>query len=225
VRGFGNDYMKHPILAAVAWALMLPLSFGEIEDLPDLDLDGEIALAALEYSASQGDISAQARLGSVYHLGLFIATDSKGQKKGMRVPKDYPKAFKWYRKAADRGHAGAQNSVAEMYHSGKGVPRNDIEAAKWYRRAASQGIWLAQYNLGLMYRKGEGVSQDYVNAYVWLNVAAARQRVWLAEAEDGRWNAAKHRDDLGKQMTADQVAEAQRLSRELYNRIESSMSE
>ena len=214
--------MKKPLLAAVAWVLMLLLSFGQSEELPDLDLDGELDLAALEYSASQGDISAQYRLGSVFHLGLLIATDRKGEKKGMRVPKDYPKAFTWYRKAADRGHAGAQCGIADMYHSGQGVPRNDIEAAKWYRRAASQGSWLAQYNLGLMYRKGEGVRQDFVSAYVWLNVAAVRQEVRLAEAEDGRWNAAKHRDDLSKQMTADQVAEAQRLSTELYNRIESS---
>ena len=51
--------MKQPILAAVAWALMLPLSFGQSEDLPDLDLDGDLDLAALEYSANQGDISAK----------------------------------------------------------------------------------------------------------------------------------------------------------------------
>ena len=71
-------------------------------------------------------------LGSVFDLGLLMATDSKGEKKGMKVPKDYPKAFKWYRKAADRGHAEAQCGIADMHHSGQGVPRNDIEVA--YRR-------------------------------------------------------------------------------------------
>ena len=47
----------------------------------------------------------------------------------------------------------------------------------------------------------------------------------VVEDLDLPWNAAKERDRLSKQMTAEQVAESQKLSRELYNRIESSKSD
>ena len=35
--------------------------------------------------------------------------------------RDYAKALKWYRRAADQGDADAQNNVGEMYHDGLGV--------------------------------------------------------------------------------------------------------
>ena len=49
-------------------------------------------------------------------------------------------AVKWWRKAADDGHAKAQFRLGESYATGKGVEQKDVnEAAKWYRKAAEQG--------------------------------------------------------------------------------------
>ena len=70
--------------------------------------------------------------------------------------------------------------------------------------AAEKGDAFAQSQLGLRYAKGEGVAQDYVQAHKWVNLAAA----------DGDVEAAKSRDVFAKLMTAEQVAEAQRLVRE-----------
>ena len=97
-----------------------------------------------------------------------------------------------------------------MYDFGLGVPENDKEAVKWYRLAAEQGNAAAQNNLGIMYDLGEGVLQDYVKAHVWLNLSAAQ----------GKKKAAERRDRLRQQMTAEQVAEAQKLAAELFKQIE-----
>ena len=83
------------------------------------------------------------------------------------------------------------------------------------RQAAEQGDARAQYNLGVMYANGEGVPEDYVKAYAWMNLAAAQ----------GQKDAVKSKDRLRPKMTSAQVAEAQKLSVELWERIESSKTE
>ena len=72
-----------------------------------------------------------------------------GWKDGRGVPQDYAEAMKWYRKAADQGHARAQFNLGFMYYDYKGVRQNYAEAMKWYRKAAGQGHARAQFNLGL----------------------------------------------------------------------------
>jgi len=59
-------------------------------------------------------------------------------------------------------------------------------------------------NLGVMYERGDGVPKDLVSAYKWFNLSAA-QGLELARA---------NRSLIEKQMTHDQIAEGQRLSRE-----------
>ena len=76
------------------------------------------------------------------------------------------------RRAADQGHAKAQNLLGMAYDNGYEVPQDDAQAAEWYRRAADQGHADAQTNLGFMYAKGEGVPQDYAQALVWYRLAA-----------------------------------------------------
>ena len=53
--------------------------------------------------------------------------------------KDYSEAVKWYRKAAEQGHASAQCNLGYCYDIGQGVPQDYSEAVKWYRKAAEQG--------------------------------------------------------------------------------------
>ena len=91
-----------------------------------------------------------------------------------------------------------------MYVKGQGVPQDYAEAFKWYKKAAEQGYSRAQFFLGSMYDKGEGVPSDYVMAYMWANLAAAQ----------GEETASELRSIVEKEMTLEQIVEAQRLSRE-----------
>ena len=54
-----------------------------------------------------------------------------------------------------------------------------------------------------MYGNGEGVPKDNVNAYAWYNVGSA----------NGYDGASKNRDLIAKEMTPEQIAKAQELSK------------
>ena len=144
----------------------------------------------LRTQAEQGDRSAQSILGRAYYYG-------RG------VPQDYAEGARWYRMAAEQGDASAQNNLGMRYHNGQGVPQDHAEAFKWFRMAAGQGYASAQNNLGRMYAQGKGVPQDYVQAHKWLNLAASRT------SGEGSL-----REMVAKEMTSDQIVEAQQLASE-----------
>ncbi len=83
---------------------------------------------------------------------------------------------------------------------------------KKLRQAAEQGDASAQFTLGRMYVKGEGVLEDYVQAYAWFILAATQ----------GEEQAFQLKEDLRPMMSTEQIAEAQKLSAKLWERIESS---
>ena len=80
------------------------------------------------------------------------------------------------RRAADKGHAGAQFDLGAAYNRGAGVSEDPAAAAKWYRLAAYQGHANAQFRLGSMYRNGRGVPQDAREAVRWYRLAAEQGR-------------------------------------------------
>jgi TPR repeat protein len=185
------------------------------------------ALKWYRLSAAQGYAEGESMLGVLY------ATARRG-------PQDLVDAAKWYTLAAAKGHPDAQFNLARMYESGRGVAKDDGEAVKWYRAAAERGHPIAQTVLGRRYEKGTGVPQDMVQAVTWLERAAAQGHTdafgWLAIFYvDGRgvpqdyvlahmWfdlaiakgdkAAVAVRDAAQKLMTAEQIAEAQRMARE-----------
>jgi hypothetical protein len=158
--------------------------------------DYTAALGAWLPLAERGNSDAQFNLGVMYRAG-----------RGVR--RDYPEAAKWYRKAAESGHAMAQFRLGDMYRQGLGLLQDHDEAFAWYHKAAEQGHAFAQYNLGLLYQRGQGTAQDFVQAYKWFDLATAR-----SEPGHTRASAARERDRLSARMTAEQVAEAQRLAQE-----------
>jgi len=85
---------------------------------------------------------------------------------------DYKSAFNYFLKAADQGHAGAQNALGVMYAKGMGVVQNDNQAVYWLRKAADQGDANAQCTLGIIYANGMGVVQNDKQAVYWLWKAA-----------------------------------------------------
>jgi tetratricopeptide (TPR) repeat protein len=102
------------------------------------------------------------------------ADPEKSFREGVEADKrgDFAEAVKWYRKAADQGHASAQFNLAINYEKGQGVPQDDAAAMSWYRKAAELGNARAQSNLGAMYAKGQGIPQDCVAAVSWYRQAA-----------------------------------------------------
>jgi hypothetical protein len=95
---------------------------------------------------------------------------------GMRVydQKDYAKAAKLFRKAAEAGNASAQFELGLIYDDGQGVAQDYKQAMAWYEKAAAQGNAPAQYNLGVLYGQGHGVAQDPKQAASWYEKAAAQ---------------------------------------------------
>ena len=109
-----------------------------------------------------------------FNLSEKDITPSEAYSKGVAAynKKDYPEAVKWYRKAAEQGHARAQCDLGFCYDRGYGVSQSWSEAVKWYRKAAEQGQVNAQHNLGWCYYNGKGVSQSYYEAVKWYRKAA-----------------------------------------------------
>lgn len=69
---------------------------------------------------------------------------------------------------------------------------------------AEAGASDALYDLGLLYSTGQGVERDYIQAHKWFNLAAIR----------GVHRAQVDRCELAKDMSRQQIAEAQRQARE-----------
>ncbi len=153
--------------------------------------DADEAVHWYRLAAQQGHVHAQFNLGAVFAEGLG----------------DPAQAVGWYRLAGNQGHPAAQNNLGLMYSRGLGVPPNDAEAVRWYRRAAEQGGADAQFNLGAMYAQGRGMAQDLVTAYAWIVHAIEGAPV---DAID-RYQMA--RDAVGERMTAEELEEAENLSR------------
>lgn len=109
---------------------------------------------------------------------------------------------------AEQGNATALFNLGLMYDKGEGVPQDYGEALKWYRKAAELGHASAQFNLGFIYTYGLGVPEDYGEAVKWLEIAASLGKGYVGEM------AVKMRNDISAHMTREQIAEANRLSRE-----------
>ena len=88
------------------------------------------------------------------------------------VTKDHGEAVRWYRMAAEQGHADAQNNLGNAYYFGAGVSKDHGEAVRWYRMAAEQGDATAQFSLGTAYNFGEGVTKNHREAVRWYRMAA-----------------------------------------------------
>ncbi len=85
---------------------------------------------------------------------------------------NYAEAVKWYRKAAEQGHAEAQYWLGVCYRWGWGIDEDKVEAVKWDRKAAEQGYDKAQYTLGDCYYNGWGVYENKAEAAKWYHKAA-----------------------------------------------------
>src|ERR1051326_5820390 len=122
--------------------------------------NGQINLppAKTQVAAESGDMEAQVALGNWYKNGNLQTNKAE--------------AVRWYRRAAEQGHAVAQYELGFCYESGQGVTKDEVEAVRWYRKAAEQGHAAAQNNVGVRYDSGQGVAKDEMEAARWFRKAA-----------------------------------------------------
>ena len=205
--------------AFVFISAMLPPSAQaqEILRLPDFPVD------QVQPAADEGDPEALYILATVYF-------------KGKRVARDYRKAADLFTRAADQGLALAQLHLGEMYFDGTKIPQNDAQALRWYQTAALQGMPWAQYGLGNVFSLGRGTAVDLEKAAYWYEQAAMQGHgmaqtelgllyatgtgvalnllegyKWLALASaQGQTDAVNARDEVRSNMTASDIASAQR---------------
>lgn len=150
-----------------------------------------LALKEVTPLAKASNHDAEQLLGLMYYMGRGVT-------------RDYKQAFYWSQKAAAAGKPDAQYLLGAMYYTGNAVPLDQRQAVLWFHKAAEQGHADAQHALGLMYRYHvAGVPQDLVIAYM----------LWNLSAAGGNASAPAQRASVARQMTEEQVAEAQTLSR------------
>ena len=131
----------------------------------DTDADGILAsienVRALREKAEQGDLEAKAELAGTlmtmkgkenFRESVALAQEAaaSGSLKAMwimglaydhgrGVEQSYEKAFRWYLKAAEAGHAPSQANLACLYARGDGVEKDMTKAEEWVRKSAAQG--------------------------------------------------------------------------------------
>jgi eukaryotic-like serine/threonine-protein kinase len=101
-----------------------------------------------------------------------------------RAPVGVPANLAEVIQAAERGDAGAENTLGIKYAQGTdGLPRDETKALEWYRKAALQGNPEAETNLGDLYLLGHGGLQK--DSLIALS--------WYLKAADKHWPDAQYR--------------------------------
>lgn len=116
---------------------------------------------------------------------------------------DYATAIRTWRTLAEKGDAASQTALGSLHYMGRGVPHDHAEALRLYRLAAETGYPTAMFNLGLFYFDPHG-EPNFVKAHKWFNLAADKGM------QEASWRLGRVAD----MMTAEQIAEAQRMARE-----------
>lgn len=130
---------------------------------------------------------------------------------GMRP--DEVERFEEYKVRAEKGDTDGEFFYGNSYFFGFGVEKNKAKAIVWFHKAAGKGHPMAQRALGRCYSKGDGVVKDEIEAYAYFNLAGVT-----------RDEIREYLDILEKTMTREEVAAAQRRTRELQKEIEAKIA-
>lgn len=175
---------------------------------------------SLRQAAVQGDANAQFTVGQEYLEG-------KGPEVQLPVNERLSKAARWFRRAAENGHAASQYRLATLYELGQGAPKDINISTNWYERAAESGHVKAMHNLAVLSISGSGKSANYVTAAKWFAKAAehglrdsqynvgilyerglgiekdaVKAYQWFAiAAQQGDEKAARKRDDIARSLS------------------------
>jgi hypothetical protein len=73
--------------------------------------------------------------------------------RGEGVPRNYPQAYQWFKKSADKGDARGENLLGILYEYGQGVTQNNQQALSWYQKSAEQDNSDGRVNLQALRQK------------------------------------------------------------------------
>lgn len=122
--------------------------------------------------------------------------------------RDYATTLSSWHKAAELGHARAQNGLGVLYRDGDAGQPDKKRAVYWFRRSAENGYAFAMYSLAMMYREADGVARDDIEAHKWFD---------LASTLNFDEKAVFQRDLLARRMSDEAVAEAKMRAQEWIN--------
>lgn len=122
--------------------------------------------------------------------------------RGQVCPKDLDAALEWRMKAAAQGYAQAMHAIGKMYEKGEGVPKDPAKALEWFQRGAKLGNSYALNDAGRYYEKGIGTQKNIVRAYAYTKCS----EINLAQ---------KQLKKIADEMTAQQIAEGDRLASQM----------
>ncbi|MCZ2496165.1 hypothetical protein GN316_05300 [Xylophilus sp. Kf1] len=108
----------------------------------------------------------------VVALGLVVSRAYDHGRTAM-AGQSYEWARRWFRIAAWRGDARAQNNLAGLYAQGLGGTRDMEAAGRWFGEAARNGVVQAKFNLANLHEEGAGVVRSQQAAARWFESAAA----------------------------------------------------
>ncbi|HVK91765.1 MAG TPA: tetratricopeptide repeat protein, partial [Mycoplana sp.] len=117
--------------------------------------DRKLALKWLQLAADAGDPVGE-RNYAAFHMQGLSGTDP-----------DYRTAAEYYRRAAQKGDAPAQDMLSWMLLEGGVTTADPVEARRWAERAAAAGIASAMTRLGMLYHNALGVERDPGKAVDW----------------------------------------------------------
>jgi TPR repeat protein len=155
-----NRFSK-PVIAILGVALCTAAYAGPAEDAERAYRDGDVvaAMALLRRAAEAGSAPAQSRLAAILDAAeddrmafeLYRKSAAQGDAageyglatmhaKGEGTARDPAEALKWYRAAADHGHALAAQAIAWAYLVGDlGLAPSPEQAQAWGERAVKLG--------------------------------------------------------------------------------------
>ena len=162
--------------------------------------DNETALRTFRLLAENGDAVAQFKLGAMYD-------------RGENVPQNFAEAEKWYRAAAEQGHAEAQLALG-----GYIIHPHALRELKTLYFCERWSAWKSEIlrhdklraKMKEMKKDLKTIMKKLIKAHKWFNLAASRPGV----SKKTRDKAVCMRDFVAEFMDLDQVSLAQNRARE-----------
>lgn len=107
-----------------------------------------------------------------------------------------------------KGDTEAQFELGKDYETGRiGLKQDWAQALHWYGEAADQGDGFAEASLAILYHFGKGVPKDPFEAY------KLYERACLHLTGADRDSVAEMRERVGRELSAAQIAEAEKLAK------------
>ncbi|MGL4317110.1 MAG: tetratricopeptide repeat protein [Pseudomonas sp.] len=147
-----------PLLIASLTLLTSLTAQAEVAPGCEVNIDSSSGESVFQYhsQASSGDACSQFNMGYLYY-----------------TQQQYPKAEKWYAKAAEQGISRAAFEIAMLYRD-QLLPGGEEPRMRWLQQAADQGLAMAQAELGSALLDHQQNGNELFIAMQWLEKAATQ---------------------------------------------------